>query len=132
MKKFMNLSKFAIAALVTSGLFVACSEEISENTADTQYTAQTGNISNAGQAVDLGLPSGTLWANKNVGASSESDNGILFIWGDITGKKIDADKDTRHQRTESQNPLIPTSHIQNKANNGKEKGIPQTGLSHGP
>ena len=93
MKKFMNLSKFAIAALVTSGLFVACSEEISENTADTQYTAQTGNIGNAGQAVDLGLPSGTLWANKNVGASSESDNGILFIWGDITGKKIDADKE---------------------------------------
>ena len=93
MKKLMNLSKFAIAALVTSGLFTACSEKISENTVDTQYTAQTGNISNAGQAVDLGLPSGTLWANKNVGASSESDNGILFIWGDITGKKIDADKE---------------------------------------
>ena len=91
MKKLMNLSKLAITALVTSSLFVACSEEISENTVDTQYAAQTGNISNAGQAVDLGLPSGTLWANKNVGASSESDNGILFIWGDITGKKIDAD-----------------------------------------
>jgi len=91
MKKLMNLSKLAITALVTSSLFVACSEEISENTVDTKYTAQTGNISNAGQAVDLGLPSGTLWANKNVGASSESDNGILFIWGDITGKKIDAD-----------------------------------------
>jgi hypothetical protein len=91
MKKLMNLTKLAITALVTSSLFVACSEEISENTVDTQYAAQTGNISNAGQAVDLGLPSGTLWANKNVGASSESDNGILFIWGDITGKKIDAD-----------------------------------------
>ena len=91
MKKFMNLSKLAIAALVTSGLFVACSEEISENTVDTQYTAKTGNIGNAGQAVDLGLKSGTLWANMNIGASSESDPGILFIWGDITGKKIDAD-----------------------------------------
>lgn len=91
MKKLMNLSKLAITALVTSSLFVACSEEISENTVDTQYTAQTGNITSAGQAVDLGLPSGTLWANKNVGASSESDNGILFIWGDATGKKMDAD-----------------------------------------
>ena len=78
MKKLMNLSKLAIAALITSGLFVACSEEISENTVDTQYAAQTGNLGNAGQAVDLGLPSGTLWANKNVGASSETDNGILF------------------------------------------------------
>lgn len=91
MKKLMNLSKLAIAALATSSLFVACSKEISDNTVDTPYTPQTGNISNAGQAVDLGLPSGTLWASKNVGASSESDNGILFIWGDITGKKIDAD-----------------------------------------
>ena len=91
MKKLMNLNKLAITALVTSSLFVACSEEISENTVDTQYTAQTGNISSAGQAVDLGLPSGTLWANKNVGASSESDNGILFIWGDATGNKMDAD-----------------------------------------
>ena len=96
MKKLMNLSKFAIAALVTSGLFVACSEEISENTVDTQYTAQTGNITNAGQAVDLGLPSGTLWADKNVGASNESDNGILFIWGDITGKVIDANNDATY------------------------------------
>ena len=96
MKKLMNLSKLAIAALVTSGLFVACSEEISENTVDTQYTAQTGNISNAGQTVNLGLPSGTLWANKNVGASSETDNGILFLWGDITGKKIDADADATY------------------------------------
>ena len=91
MKKIMNLSKLAITALVTSSLFVACSEEISENTVDIQYTAQTSNISSAGQTVDLGLPSGTLWANKNVGASSESDNGILFIWGDATGKKMDAD-----------------------------------------
>lgn len=96
MKKLMNLSKLAITALVTSSLFVACSEEISENTVDTQYTAQTGNIRNAGQAVDLGLPSGTLWANMNVGASSESDNGILFIWGDATGTKIDADKDATY------------------------------------
>ncbi len=96
MKKLMNLSKLAIAALVTSSLFVACSEEISENTVDTKYTPQTGNISNAGQAVDLGLPSGTLWANKNVGASNESDNGILFIWGDATGQKIDANNDATY------------------------------------
>lgn len=97
MKKIMNFSKLAITALVTSGLFVACSDEISENTVDTKYAAQTSNIGNAGQAVDLGLPSGTLWANKNVGASSESDNGILFIWGDITGKKVDADNDASYK-----------------------------------
>ena len=31
--------------------------------------------------VDLGLPSGTLWATMNVGATSESDYGNYFMWG---------------------------------------------------
>ena len=31
--------------------------------------------------VDLGLPSGTLWATMNVGATSESDYGDYFMWG---------------------------------------------------
>ena len=96
MKNFMNFSKLAITTLITSSLFVACSEEISETTVDTQYTANVGNIKNAGQAVDLGLPSGTKWANKNVGASSESDNGILFIWGDATGTQTSPSNTTSY------------------------------------
>ena len=88
MKSILNYSKLVITALITSSLFVACSEEITENTVETQYTANTSNIRNAGQAVDLGLPSGTKWANKNVGAPSESDNGILFLWGDATGNQV--------------------------------------------
>ncbi|MBQ4388766.1 MAG: hypothetical protein II824_02175 [Bacteroidales bacterium] len=35
--------------------------------------------------VDLGLPSGTKWANMNLGAISESDWGNSFSWGDVTG-----------------------------------------------
>lgn len=35
--------------------------------------------------VDLGLPSGTLWAKMNVGASSETDAGLYFAWGEIQG-----------------------------------------------
>ena len=37
------------------------------------------------QAVDLGLPSGTKWANMNVGASSPTDYGLYFMWGDVAG-----------------------------------------------
>ena len=88
MNNFKKFSKLALAALVTSSLFVACSDEISENAIDTPYTANTGNIRSAGTAVDLGLPSGTLWANMNVGASSESENGLLFVWGDVTGAQM--------------------------------------------
>ena len=54
MKKIMNFSKLAISTLIMSSVFVACSEEITENTVNAQYTANTGNIKAAGQAVDLG------------------------------------------------------------------------------
>lgn len=34
-------------------------------------------------AIDLGLPSGTYWACCNLGASSPSEYGSLYTWGDI-------------------------------------------------
>ena len=35
--------------------------------------------------VDLGLPSGTLWATMNVGASKPEDYGDYFAWGETVG-----------------------------------------------
>lgn len=37
------------------------------------------------EAVDLGLPSGTLWAPCNIGAEKPEDFGNYFAWGEITG-----------------------------------------------
>ena len=37
--------------------------------------------------VDLDLPSGTCWAEKNLGANSEEDYGYYFSWGNIVGHK---------------------------------------------
>ena len=37
------------------------------------------------QWVDLGLPSGTLWAAWNVGASKPEDLGLYFAWGETQG-----------------------------------------------
>lgn len=45
--------------------------------------------------VDLGLPSGTLWATCNVGASKPIDYGLYFQWGDTQGctkDKVGKDK----------------------------------------
>ena len=36
------------------------------------------------QTIDLGLPSGTLWADRNIGATDIYDGGKLFQWGDPT------------------------------------------------
>lgn len=40
---------------------------------------------NGHEYVDLGLPSGTLWAKCNVGATTETDYGMYFQWGDTQG-----------------------------------------------
>ncbi len=39
-----------------------------------------------GDWVDLGLPSGTIWATRNVGASAPEDYGDYFAWGETALK----------------------------------------------
>ena len=41
------------------------------------------------QLIDLGLPSGTLWMDRNVGASSPEDAGLYFAWGETIGYTAD-------------------------------------------
>ena len=44
-------------------------------------------IVNGHEFVDLGLVSGLLWATMNVGATSATDNGTYFAWGEVTMNK---------------------------------------------
>lgn len=37
------------------------------------------------KAIDLGLPSGILWADRNIGAATPEDSGLYFQWGDTQG-----------------------------------------------
>lgn len=46
------------------------------------------------KAVDLGLPSGTLWADRNIGATDIYDGGKLFQWGDPTPYDVPEYTDT--------------------------------------
>lgn len=39
------------------------------------------------EAVDLGLPSGTLWANCNLGATTPEEFGNLYAWAELTPKE---------------------------------------------
>ena len=41
-----------------------------------------------GEHVDLGLPSGTLWATCNVGANSPEEYGDYFAWGETAPKEV--------------------------------------------
>lgn len=42
------------------------------------------------EAIDLGLPSGTKWASKNVGAESPEGYGNYYAWGEIKPNKASA------------------------------------------
>ncbi|MCQ2316813.1 MAG: PEGA domain-containing protein, partial [Bacteroidales bacterium] len=48
-------------------------------------SALTGSV-DGHEYVDLGLPSGTLWATCNVGAGSPEDYGDYFAWGETNTK----------------------------------------------
>ena len=49
-------------------------------------TSPTDTIINGHKFVDLGLPSGLLWARTNIGAASSSDDGDYFAWGETEPK----------------------------------------------
>ena len=80
----------AAVALLTLGM-VSCDKD-DNNTS--QIPTTTGNPSNptnptnptTGMWVDLGLPSGLLWARCNVGATTPEEYGNYYAWGEIRTK----------------------------------------------
>lgn len=70
--------------LDTSIVFIQDSKEIS--THGTVYkTINWSVLEPLYEWVDLGLPSGTLWAAWNVGATKPEEYGLYFAWGETEG-----------------------------------------------
>ena len=66
------------------------------------------SASNDRKAIDLGLPSGTLWADRNIGAASPEEAGDYFAWGEIEPKNGKYTWDTYKY---NDNPeTLPSSH----------------------
>ena len=59
------------------------------NDLDVHYENEQIDPYNGYEYVDLGLPSGTLWAKCNVGAETETEYGQYFQWGDTQGYTAD-------------------------------------------
>lgn len=53
----------------------------------------TAGTSDGHDYVDLGLPSGTLWATTNLGAGSPEDEGLHYQWGAEESGELPIDKD---------------------------------------
>ena len=60
-----------------------------EDRANSAKTVSASNgIATQGDWVDLGLPSGLLWASRNVGAISPEGYGRLYAWGETKAKDV--------------------------------------------
>ena len=59
----------------------------SGQTATIKVTVIEESINTPAEAIDLGLPSGTLWASWNVGASKPEESGDYYAWGETEYKQ---------------------------------------------
>ena len=75
MKNFKMLNLLCMAICCIS--VVSC---IDDESLDGAIKPPTENV----EAIDLGLPSGTLWANCNIGAFDPIDYGDYFAWGETS------------------------------------------------
>ena len=83
----------AIMLVVTAAFAVGCSPENEPNNGGDNNGGNGNGMNLVGSGtysgheyVDLGLPSGTLWATCNVGANSPEGYGDYFAWGDTLPK----------------------------------------------
>ncbi|MDE6690132.1 MAG: hypothetical protein K2J86_09700 [Prevotella sp.] len=78
----MKLYRYLFLFLLVSLVSVACQT----NGSALSTTGILSDTINGHEYVDLGLPSGVKWATCNVGASSPSDYGDYYAWGETTPK----------------------------------------------
>ena len=81
----MNSFNKTLAVLVVMIAFaVGCTKPDEPNNGGNEH----GNAIGGHEYVDLGLPSGTLWAACNVGAETPEGFGGYFAWGETASKEL--------------------------------------------
>ena len=90
MKRF---TKVLAAIMLMTAAFIAagCTKTDDPNNGGNNDGGNGGNgggNQNNHEYVDLGLPSGTLWATCNVGADTPEGYGDYFAWGETTPKTV--------------------------------------------
>lgn len=90
-------------------------------------TEQQSGVVNGQEWVDLGLPSGTLWASCNVGANSPEDYGNYYAWAEISTKSNYSWSTYEHSNGSSYS-LTKYCGRQNYGNNGYTDTLTQIEL----
>lgn len=81
----MKLKTLLFCSLLAIG-FVSCGGDDNDDNENGSGSTST-EVINGHKFVNLGLPSGTLWAETNVGAKSKSDIGDYYAWGELETKE---------------------------------------------
>lgn len=90
MQRFLKATGFIMLVLV---LAVGCNKPDGPNNGGNSNEGNDTVVDNGGSLnghdyVDLGLPSGTLWATCNIGADTPEDDGDYFAWAETMPKEI--------------------------------------------
>ena len=75
-------TKYYVRAFATNSVGTSFGEQVEFTTLEVE---EDGTI-NGYEYVDLGLPSGLKWATHNIGATSPSEKGDMFAWGETSPK----------------------------------------------
>ena len=112
----MNLQHLcSFGAIVLIALGTACcdaedpAEDFLLETPPTALEPEAPTTPQCHDYVDLCLPSGTLWATCNIGASKPEESGLFFAWGETRGY------------TSDDNEKLPFDWVNYKWCNGSEK-----------
>lgn len=85
---FETASQLATASAMTDGSFLMPHVSLTTNDGNVYFfddPCKSEIVKTTYEMVDLGLPSGIKWANKNIGAIGVTDYGQYFQWGDVEG-----------------------------------------------
>lgn len=86
MKQKLNKITLLLCAAAMA-VMCSCTKDNSNNGNNGGNNNGGGNTYNNHAYVDLGLPSGTLWATCNVGANMPEGYGSYFAWGETAPKE---------------------------------------------
>lgn len=78
---------FATAKTTGSNVMLCGNDGMPDGHMTMAILGETIGVSKRLEFVDLGLPSGTLWATRNLGAETPEDYGYYFSWGNVIGRK---------------------------------------------
>lgn len=82
-----HVTAFQITALKAGPATITVTDPERPRSATIQVEVKTlDGVTDAAEAIDLGLPSGMLWASWNIGASAPEEAGNYYAWGETREK----------------------------------------------